>query len=173
MHLCKVTWQVNGRAIWLHICVLFTLLMESLLNQRVMILKNENHSKRIHIWDFKSFWRIQGWVNLEYPNRLYFRVANIKTKGITKRTPGVFLHKLNLHNVTNLGIPGWLSGLAPALGPGRDPGDPGSTPTSGSLHGACFSLCLCLSLSLCLSWINKKKNLKKKCGQSFFPSFAC
>ena len=23
------------------------------------------------------------------------------------------------------GIPGWLSGLAPAFSPGRDPGDPG------------------------------------------------
>ena len=57
-----------------------------------------------------------------------------------------------------LGIPGWLSGLAPAFGPGRDPGVPGSSPTSGSWHGACFSLCLCLCpppLSLCLSWINK------------------
>ena len=48
------------------------------------------------------------------------------------------------------GIPGWLSGLAPAFGPGRDPGDPGLSPTSGSRHGACFSLCLCLCLSLSL-----------------------
>ena len=46
------------------------------------------------------------------------------------------------------GIPGWLSGLAPAFGPERDPGVPGSSPTSGSLRGACFSLCLCLCLSL-------------------------
>ena len=29
---------------------------------------------------------------------------------------------------SKLGIPGWLSGLAPALGPGHDPGDPGSSP---------------------------------------------
>ena len=51
------------------------------------------------------------------------------------------------------GIPGWLSGLAPAFGSGRDPGALGSSPTSGSLHGACFSLPLppSLSLSLCLS----------------------
>ena len=54
-------------------------------------------------------------------------------------------------NVGGVGIPGWLSGLAPAFGPGRDPGVQGSSPTSGSLHGACFSLCLCLCLSLCLS----------------------
>ena len=42
------------------------------------------------------------------------------------------------------GIPGWLSGLAPAFGLGRDPGVPGWSLASGSLHGACFSLCLCL-----------------------------
>ncbi|CAD7676900.1 unnamed protein product [Nyctereutes procyonoides] len=47
-----------------------------------------------------------------------------------------------------LGIPGWLSGLAPAFYPGCDPGDLGLSPMSGSLHGACFSLCLCLCLSL-------------------------
>ena len=45
-----------------------------------------------------------------------------------------------------LGIPGWLSGLAPAFGPRRDPGVPGSSPASGSRPGACFSLLLCLSL---------------------------
>ena len=40
------------------------------------------------------------------------------------------------------GIPGWLSGLAPAFGPGRDPGVPGSSPTLGSLHGgAAPALC--------------------------------
>ena len=51
------------------------------------------------------------------------------------------------------GIPGWLSGLAPAFGPGRDPGVPGLSPTTGSLHGTCFSFCLCLcfSLFLCVS----------------------
>ena len=38
------------------------------------------------------------------------------------------------------GIPGWLSGLAPAFVPGRNPGVPGSSPASGSQHGACFSL---------------------------------
>ena len=50
------------------------------------------------------------------------------------------------------GIPGWLSGLAPAFSPGRDSGVLRSRSASGSLHGACFSLCLCLclSLSLCL-----------------------
>ncbi|CAD7671864.1 unnamed protein product [Nyctereutes procyonoides] len=34
--------------------------------------------------------------------------------------------------ITEVGIPGWHSGLAPAFGPGRDPGDPGSNSTSGS-----------------------------------------
>ena len=53
-------------------------------------------------------------------------------------------------NYGTSGIPGWLSGLAPAFGPGRDPGVPGSSPTSGSLHGACFSLCLCFCLSVSL-----------------------
>ena len=53
------------------------------------------------------------------------------------------------------GIPGWLSGLAPAFRPGRDSGVPESSPTSGSLHGACFSLCLCLCLSLSMSFMNK------------------
>ena len=47
-----------------------------------------------------------------------------------------------------LGIPGWLSGLAPVSAPGHDPGVPGSSPTSGSLHGACVCLCLSLSMSL-------------------------
>ena len=50
------------------------------------------------------------------------------------------------------GIPGWLSGLAPAFGLGCDPGVPdgvlGSSPALGSRHRACFSLCLCLCLSL-------------------------
>ena len=36
------------------------------------------------------------------------------------------------------GIPGWLSGLAPAFGPGCDPGVLGSNPTSSSLCGAAF-----------------------------------
>ena len=48
------------------------------------------------------------------------------------------------------GIPGWLSGLAPAFGSGWDPGVPGSSPTSGSLHGACFSLCLRVWLCVCV-----------------------
>ena len=58
-------------------------------------------------------------------------------------------------NSSNLGIPGWHSGLAPAFGPGRDPGDPGSNPTSGSRcmepasPSACVSASLSLSLSLC------------------------
>ena len=56
----------------------------------------------------------------------------------------VFKCKANcFENIT--GIPGWLSGLAPAFSSGCDPGDPGSSPTSGSLHGACFSLSLCVS----------------------------
>ena len=52
-----------------------------------------------------------------------------------------------------IGIPGWLSGLAPAFGLGPDPGVSGSSPASGFWHEACFSflLCLCLSLSLSLS----------------------
>ena len=58
-----------------------------------------------------------------------------------------------------LGIPGWLSGLAPAFSPGHDPGVLESSPALGSLHGACFSfcvsLCLCLCLSLSLSLMNK------------------
>ena len=60
-----------------------------------------------------------------------------------------------LFQITFLGIPGWLSGLAPAFDAGPDPGVPGSSPTLGSLHGACFSLCLCLCLYLSLSLMNK------------------
>ena len=50
------------------------------------------------------------------------------------------------------GIPGWLSGLAPAFGPGRDPGDPGSSPTLGSrfMEPASPSACVSASLSLSL-----------------------
>ena len=64
----------------------------------------------------------------------------------TTRWPGTAL----LAKTTGQGIPGWLSGFAPAFGPGRDPGVQGWSPASGSLHGACFSLCLCLCLSLSL-----------------------
>ena len=48
-----------------------------------------------------------------------------------------------------MGIPGWLSGLAPAFGPGRDPGVPGSSPASGSMQepSACVSASLSLSVS--------------------------
>ena len=46
------------------------------------------------------------------------------------------------------GIPGWLSGLAPAFGSGCHPGVPGSSPMLGSLHG---SLLLHLPMSLLLS----------------------
>ena len=56
------------------------------------------------------------------------------------------------------GIPGWLSGLAPAFGPGRNPGVLGSSAASGSRHGACFSLCLCLCTPLSES-VMKKSNL--------------
>ena len=52
------------------------------------------------------------------------------------------------------GIPGWHSGLAPAFGPGRHPGDPGSGPASGSqcLEPAspCAYVSASLSLSLCV-----------------------
>ena len=73
------------------------------------------------------------------------------------------------------GIPGGLSGSAPAFGPGCDPGVPRSSPTSGSLHGACFSLCLCLCLSLSLfhEQINKitKNYLKRKPAAPLCPPF--
>ena len=66
-----------------------------------------------------------------------------------------------------MGIPGWLSGLAPAFSPGCDPGIPGSSPTSGSCveptsPSAYVSASLSLSPSLSLSLINKilKKNKK-------------
>uniref|UniRef100_A0A8P0T4F6 MAGUK p55 subfamily member 4 n=2 Tax=Canis lupus familiaris TaxID=9615 RepID=A0A8P0T4F6_CANLF len=52
------------------------------------------------------------------------------------------------------GIPGWLSGLAPAFGPGHDPGVPGSSPMSVSRLGACFSLCLSQILRLVLQELN-------------------
>ena len=41
--------------------------------------------------------------------------------------------KVSLNHQQNekAGIPGWLSGLAPAFGPGHNPGVPGSSPTSG------------------------------------------
>ena len=45
------------------------------------------------------------------------------------------------------GMPGWLSGLAPALGPGRDPGDLGSNPTLGSLCMESASPSACVSAS--------------------------
>ena len=38
-----------------------------------------------------------------------------------------------LRGIQIKGIPGWLSGLAPAFGPGHDPGVLGSIPASGSL----------------------------------------
>ena len=63
---------------------------------------------------------------------------------------------------TDTGIPGWLSGLAPAFRLERDPGGRGSIPASGSLHGACFSRCLCLCLSLCVSHVEINKIFKKK-----------
>ena len=44
-----------------------------------------------------------------------------------------------------LGIPGWLSSLAPDFSPGHGPGVLESSPTSGSQHGACFFLCLSVS----------------------------
>ena len=55
-------------------------------------------------------------------------------------------------NQGGVGIPGWLSGLAPACGPGRDPGDPGSNPSSGSqcMEPASPSACVSASLSLSL-----------------------
>ena len=43
------------------------------------------------------------------------------------------------------GIPGWLSGLAPAFGPGRDPGVPRRTP---GMEPASLSFCVSASLSL-------------------------
>ena len=49
------------------------------------------------------------------------------------------LYVITQHNIyifiseSALGIPGWLSGLAPAFGPGRDPGVLGSNPSSGFL----------------------------------------
>ena len=59
--------------------------------------------------------------------------------------PGRWIYELQ--KTIDLGIPGWLRGLAPAFGPGPDPGVLGSSPASGSLHGVRFSLCLCLYLS--------------------------
>ena len=76
---------------------------------------------------------------------LYFTIKSLQLSIL-------FCECLEIHVVTfknqSLGIPGWLSGLAPVFGPERDPGAPGSSPTSGSRHGACLSLCLCLCLSL-------------------------
>ena len=50
-----------------------------------------------------------------------------------------------------LGIPGWLSGLAPAFGPGCDPGVLKSSPASGSMEPVSPSVYISASLSLCLS----------------------
>ena len=52
------------------------------------------------------------------------------------------------------GIPGWLSGLAPAFGPGCDPGVLGSSPASGS-HMEPASPSTCVSASLWVSIMNK------------------
>ena len=63
---------------------------------------------------------------------------------------GFYIWKIHVTRLEKslLGIPGWLSGLAPDFSPGHGPGVPGSNSKSGSLHGACFSLCLSLPLSL-------------------------
>ena len=58
---------------------------------------------------------------------------------------------LNLNNnikEKNLGIPGWLSGLAPASGPGHDPGVPPQAPC---MKSASPSACVFAPLSVCLS----------------------
>ena len=70
--------------------------------------------------------------------------------GDGSQAPDAASGKGNL-GMSEKGIPGGLSGGAPAFGPGRDTGVPGWSPMSGSLRGACFSLCLCLCLSLCVS----------------------
>ena len=75
-----------------------------------------------------------------------------------------------------LGIPGWLSSLAPTFSPGRDPRVPGSSPALGSCRdlaspSACVSASLSLSLSVCVSWINKI--FKKKIPPNWHPSHTC
>ena len=51
-----------------------------------------------------------------------------------------------------MGIPGWLSGLAPAFSPGHDPGVLGSRLCQAPcMEPASPSVCLCLSLSLSVS----------------------
>ena len=67
---------------------------------------------------------------------------------------GIMLYILNLYS--SLGIPGWLSGLAPSFSPGRDPEVSGSSPALGSgaepaSPSAYVSASLSLSLSVCLS----------------------
>ena len=52
----------------------------------------------------------------------------------------------------NVGISGWLIGLAPAFGPERDPGVPGLSPTSGfCMEPASPSACVSAFVSPCLS----------------------
>ena len=47
------------------------------------------------------------------------------------------------------GIPGWLSGLAPAFGPGRGPGGPDRVPHRATdVQPASPSACACASLSV-------------------------
>ena len=84
------------------------------------------------------------WLEPSQPKGFKTRLASDDTM------PCSHVTELELHheNEEKSGIPGWLSGLAPAFGPGCNPGVPGSSPTSGSWHGACFSLRLCLWLSL-------------------------
>ena len=62
------------------------------------------------------------------PNR-HFSRGHIDRQLTHKKMFNITNHKRN----ADQGIPGWLSGLAPAFGPGRDPGVPGSSPTLGSL----------------------------------------
>ena len=53
---------------------------------------------------------------------------------------------------SGLGMPGWLSGRAPAFDPGHDPGDLGWSPILGScMEPASLSVYVSASLPLCLS----------------------
>ena len=82
-------------------------------------------------------------------NRHQVRNYNQVYRKYIKNKECIVIHNSDIEQLikNDMGIPGWLSSLAPAFGPGRNPGVPESSPTLGSPHGACFSLCLSLSVS--------------------------
>ena len=71
--------------------------------------------------------------NVLYPNQLVKEVGYDPGRLSNNQALNYAAMLLLLLQLLCLGIPGWLSGLAPGFGPDRDPGVPGTIPISGSL----------------------------------------